>query len=132
MKGSCHCQSTGWTFDGDPGDATACNCTLCRRYGTLWAYDWVDGKITILGTPGSYRRADMDQPEIEFLFCQTCGCVISWRALDPDGNGRRRIAVNLRLAEPGEVANLPIRLFDGLDKFEDTPSDGRCVRDMWY
>ena len=41
------------------------------------------------------------------------------------------MAVNIRLAEPKAVADLPIDHFDGLDSFEDLPGDGRCVRDMW-
>lgn len=30
------------------------------------------------------------------------------------------------------VADIPLDHFDGLDTFEDLPSDGRCVRDMWF
>lgn len=46
--------------------------------------------------------------------------------------GRRRIAVNLRLTEPGAVAQVPIDRFDGLNTFEDLPRDGRCVADYWF
>ena len=46
--------------------------------------------------------------------------------------GRRRIAVNLRLAEPDAVARVPIDHFDGLKTFEDLPRDGRCVADYWF
>ena len=41
-------------------------------------------------------------------------------------------AVNLRLAEPEVVAPIPIDHFDGLEKFEDLPRDGRCVSDYWF
>jgi hypothetical protein len=37
----------------------------------------------------------------------------------------------VRLAEPDAVAHLVIDHFDGLDTFEDLPTDGRCVRDLW-
>ena len=67
-----------------------------------------------------------------FHFCPECGCVAYWRALETNQEGRRRIAVNLRLAEPELVATVPIDHFDGLDKFEDLPRDGRCVRDYWF
>jgi hypothetical protein len=40
--------------------------------------------------------------------------------------------VNLRLAEPETVAHRLIEHFDGLETFKDLPSDGRCVRDMWF
>jgi hypothetical protein len=40
VEGSCHCGAVRWSFDGTPESATACNCTVCRRYGVLWAYDF--------------------------------------------------------------------------------------------
>jgi hypothetical protein len=49
-----------------------------------------------------------------------------------DQQGRLRIAVNLRLAEPEAVAQIPIDHFDGLDTFDDLPRDGRCVADYWF
>ena len=67
-----------------------------------------------------------------FNFCPTCGCIAYWRGLEVNKLGQRRIAVNLRLAEPGEVAAIPIDHFDGLDKFEDLPRDGKCVSDYWF
>ncbi len=67
-----------------------------------------------------------------FTSAPTCGCVAYWRALEPNAEGRRRIAVNLRLTEPEPVAHLPIDHFDGLDSFEDLPRDGRCVGDYWF
>jgi hypothetical protein len=46
--------------------------------------------------------------------------------------GRRRIAVNLRLTEPEALTQVPIDHFDGLVTFEDLPRDGRCVKDYWF
>lgn len=132
LIGSCHCGRTGWTLEGDPGSITACNCTLCRRYGTLWAYDYEGGRIAVSGEFGSYSRTDEKKPTLEILFCPSCACVVSWRGLALNEQGRRRIAVNIRLAPPEEVADLPIDHFDGLDSWEDLPSQGKCVRDMWF
>lgn len=47
-------------------------------------------------------------------------------------DGRRRIAVNLRLAEPDAVSAIVIDHFDGLVSFDDLGRDGRCVADMWF
>lgn len=41
------------------------------------------------------------------------------------------MAVNVRLAELESVADLAIDHFDGFDTFDDLPSDGRTVRDLW-
>jgi hypothetical protein len=132
LVGSCHCGALSWSFAGMPESATACNCRLCRRYGVLWIYDYEGERIALSGSSASYTRNDRANPEIEIHFCRTCGCVTAWRGLSVDANGRRRIAVNLRLTEPGPVAHLPIDHFDGLDTFDDLPRDGRCVANMWF
>lgn len=128
IQGSCHCGAVRWHFDGMPDGATACNCTVCRRYGVLWAYDYDGEGVQVAGETVTYVRGDA----IGFHFCPTCGCVAYWRALQPDGESRRRIAVNLRLAEPEAVAQIPIDRFDGLITFDDLPRDGRCVADYWF
>ena len=130
LNGACHCGQTGWTLAGDPGSITACNCTLCRRYGALWAYDYEGERIRVRGDLSSYRRPKAD-PALEMLFCPACACVVAWRGLRLEPDGRRRMAVNLRLADPEAVAQLPIDHFDGLDSFDDLPTQGRCVRDLW-
>ncbi|MFM1895274.1 MAG: hypothetical protein RLZZ385_348 [Pseudomonadota bacterium] len=129
MQGSCHCGAVTWKLDGVPDSATACNCTVCRRYGVLWAYGWEGDDIRVAGDTQVYIRGDK---EIGFHFCPSCGCVAYWRALAPRDDGRRGIAVNLRLTEPELVAQVPIRRFEGLVTFKDLPMDGRCVADYWF
>lgn len=128
LEGSCHCGAVCWTFQGVPDGATACNCTVCRRYGVLWAYDYEDEGISVSGPSTAYERGN---GTIAFHFCPRCGCMAYWRSTRTDADGRRRIAVNLRLAEPEPVAAIPIDHFDGLDSFEDLPRDGKCVGDYW-
>ena len=131
LTGSCHCGKAGWTLKGDPGSITACNCTICRRYGSLMAYDYEGERVAITGETASYTRKGRDESPLEFLFCPTCACVLGWRGLRLDADGRRRMAVNVRLAPPDAVLDLPIDHFDGFDTFEDQPSTGRTVRDYW-
>jgi hypothetical protein len=128
LDGSCLCGAVRWKFDGTPEGATACNCTACRRYGVLWAYDYEDEGIHISGPTQAYVRGKA----LGFHFCPTCGCVAYWRAREPNKEGKRRIAVNLRLAEPETVAHIPIDHFDGLESFDDLPRDGKCVKDYWF
>ena len=130
ITGQCHCGQAGFTLAGDPGSITSCNCTLCRRYGALWAYDFADGRISLTGTLQSYTRKGKANPALEILFCPDCAAVMAWRGLRLE-EGRIRIAVNMRMAEPGAVADLAIDHFDGLDSFEDLPRDGCRVRDLW-
>ena len=132
LTGTCHCGAAHWTLEGDPGRATSCNCTLCRRYGALWAYDYEDERIRVAGPTVAYRRADLAHPMVEVRFCPTCGAIVYGRALQPEADGRRRAAVNLRLAPPDEVADLPLRRLDGLETFKPMADDGRRVRDLWF
>ena len=128
--GSCHCGEVSWSFEGDMGRVTACNCTVCRRYGTLWAYGWKDDNIKVSGPTHNYVWGDKS---LGFHFCKTCGCMAYWLGLAPRDNGKFRIAVNTRLADdPDQVGALPIRHFDGYDTFEEGPKDDRCVKDMWF
>ena len=128
IEGSCHCGAVRWRLNGMPESATACNCSVCHRYGALWAYDYEGEGINVSGPTQAYVRGKA----IEFHFCPRCGCVAFWRGQKLNEEGWRRIAVNLRLTDPGPVANVPIDHFDGLDTFEDLPRDGRCVADYWF
>ncbi len=130
LHGTCHCGAVSWdwTHNTLPEGATACNCTVCRRYGVLWIYDFEGEGIHVTGPTKAYIRGD----SVEFHFCTTCGCVAFWRGQQQTPQGQRRIAVNLRLTEPEPVARIPIDHFDGLDSFDDLPRDGRCVADMWF
>lgn len=129
IEGSCHCGAVRWRFEGTPDGATACNCTVCRRYGTLWIYGYEGHEIAVIGETRAYARGEKN---LSFHFCPECGNVACWRGNRPGKDGRRRIAVNIRLAEPDKVADIPIDHFDGLNTFEDLPRDGRCVADYWF
>jgi hypothetical protein len=128
LEGRCHCGEVHWRFERKPDGATACNCTVCRRYGALWIYDYEGQNVHVTGQTASYIRGRA----IEFHFCQKCGCVSHWRAQNKDEDGLRRLAVNVRLSEPDTVASIPIDHFDGLDTFDDLPRDGKCVSDYWF
>lgn len=132
LQGSCLCGAVRWRFDAMPESATACSCTACRRYGTLWAYGHEGEDIHGEGETRGHVRGGASGGTLAFHFCPQCGCMAWWRALQPNAQGRRRMAVNLRLTEPGPIAHLPIDHFDGLDSWEDLPRDGRCIRDLWF
>jgi hypothetical protein len=95
----------------------------------LWAYDYQDERIQVSGPTRAYSWGSRS---IGFHFCPDCGCMAYWRGINAGDDGRRRIAVNLRLAEPEAVAGIVIDHFDGLRSFTDLPRDGRCVADMWF
>lgn len=130
LKGTCHCGAAGWTFEDMPKSATACNCTICRRYGVLWAYGFAGHGVETSGPTTSYLRADGG--DITFHFCATCGCVTHYAATAPGEDGRVLTAVNLRMADPDPIFDLPVEHFDGHIRFARSPDDDRTVRDMWF
>lgn len=129
IEGRCHCGRAGWRLASPPDRATTCNCTACRRYGALWAYGELGTHTTFTGPTHAYVRDDIEQ-HLAFHFCPSCGAVVGWKPLDPEGNPR--CAVNLRLAEPEAVAALPIIRFDGAGDWAVVPSNGRTVGDVWH
>jgi hypothetical protein len=132
LEGQCLCGAVRWRLDQVPESATACSCTACRRFGALWAYGHEGEDIHVGGPTTAYVRGGPNGGSLSFNFCPTCGNLSHWRGLDTDAQGRRRLAVNLRLAEPAPIAHLPIDHFDGLDTWQDLPRDGRCIKDMWF
>jgi hypothetical protein len=128
IQGSCHCGTVQWRFDDAPGSVTACNCTVCRRYGALWAYGFENEGIDVSGATEAY----VPGASTAFHFCPACGCAVYWRELQPGPLGRRRIAVNVRLAAPEQVARIPVDRVNGLGNFEYLPSEARCVADYWF
>ena len=130
LEGQCHCGQVKWSFEGAIERITSCNCTVCRKYGTLWAYGFKDKNIKVTGETKKYLRGD---EELSFHFCPKCGCVCYWHGEDKHPDGSYRIAVNTRLINnPKLIEDIPIRHFDGLDKFSADPDDHRTVKDMWY
>ncbi|WP_299704496.1 GFA family protein [uncultured Tateyamaria sp.] len=130
LTGSCHCGQVRWTLETRPTSVTACNCTICRRYGALWAYGYVGQDIQTEGETRTYQRSDSG--DIRFHFCPECGCVTHYVACIADENGRNRTAVNVRMSDMRAISELPIRRFDGCDSFSALSSDGRSVKDMWF
>ena len=129
LHGACHCGAVRWSFDGVPDTATACNCTVCRRHGTLWAYGFENEALRLSGETRAYAWG---RRSLAFHFCAHCGCIAWWLAIESGADGRRYGGVNLRLAEPDAVAAIPIRHHEGLQTGKDLPNDGRCVSDMWF
>ncbi len=130
LEGKCHCGEVGWTLETLPTSVTACNCTICRRYGVLWAYVYMGHDLQTTGQTTPYLRRDSG--DICFHFCAMCGCVTHLVASAKGADGRIQAAVNVRMSDPSPIGEIPIRHFDGHDSFTELPRDGRTVKDMWF
>ena len=67
LNGWCHCGEVGWTLDQAPKSVTACNCTICRRYGALWAYGYIGCDIQTTGKTTTYRPKRTEAAYMDIL-----------------------------------------------------------------
>ena len=66
LSGTCHCGAVRIEIPSQPEALTLCNCSVCRRYGGLWAYFDV-GTVTVTGHPETLRYTSG-----EIRRCVTC------------------------------------------------------------
>ena len=109
ISGSCHCGAVRISVASKPRVLVSCNCSICRRYGTLWAY-YDRGRVTIKRRRGSTEGYTWGSKHLRFVRCKSCGCVINWEAVD---RTRRRMGVNFRIFAPEDIAAARIRRLDG-------------------
>ena len=110
LSASCHCGAVRVEIPRRPRTLTNCNCSICRRYGTLWCY-FKASEVRVLAEPGVMRGYRWGPKTIEFMRCDTCGCIVAWR---PTEVGQRdRMGVNARNFEPEALGDVRIRLLDG-------------------
>jgi hypothetical protein len=112
IESSCHCGAVRLKITRAPEEVTDCNCTLCRRYGVLWAYYspkdvQVQNDATDIYMWGQRRT--------EFHRCKHCGCITHWAPVDKT---RDRMGVNARLIAPEVLAGARVRHLDGADSWK--------------
>lgn len=107
LAGACHCGAVRVEVPRRPRTLTNCNCSICRRYGALWAY-YRESDVRVTGATESYSWG---RKALSFVRCKTCGCITNWK------RGRPRkvnyMGVNARNFELAVLDQVPIRLLDG-------------------
>jgi hypothetical protein len=114
IDASCHCGAIRLTTAAAPETLTDCNCSICRRYGVLWAY-YSPKDVKIAAAEGAADIYMWGDRSLGFHRCKTCGCVTHWAAADPKSD---RMGVNARLMDPAILRPLRIRKLDGAVTFK--------------
>jgi hypothetical protein len=113
---TCHCGAIEMRLAAPPAEVRHCNCSLCRRYGVLWAYFPI---VDVAFGPGASRTDTYawNGRTVDFHRCRTCGCLTHWL---PRGSGRNRMGVNARLLDPEILAAAEVRYKDsaGTGRFQ--------------
>ena len=103
IAASCHCSRVRIDVSQAPETVNECTCSICRRYGTLWAY--YSPKLVEVSPPGGGTDIYVwGERQLEFHRCKDCGCITHWAHID---KGFDRMGVNARLLQPESAANEP-------------------------
>src|SRR5262245_9301700 len=99
IEASCHCGEVKFAVDAAPAEVNDCSCSICRRYGALWAYYHPsDVHLLAESATNTYMWGDRT---IEFHRCRSCGCITYWRAVNRDFGW---MGVNARMMLPEILA----------------------------
>jgi hypothetical protein len=111
---SCHCGKVRLELPRLPRSLTQCNCSICRRYGTLWAY-YRRRSVRVIASKTALAPYSWRNRVREYFRCKGCGCVTHYEyRARKRADGMDTVAVNLRnVDDPGRIAHVPIKLLDG-------------------
>ena len=93
-----------------PKTLTSCNCSICRRYGALWAY-FGAASVRVEALRDGLTSYSWRHRVRTYFRCKRCGCVTHYR-YRKTGPGYQ-VAVNARNFEPTELRGARIRKLDG-------------------
>ena len=113
LTASCHCGMVTLELPRAPRTLTQCNCSICRRYGALWAY-FRRGAVRVRAPRSALVSYTWRNKVREFRHCRTCGCLTHYQQRVKKRDGSDTLAVNMRNADqPDLIALVPIKLLDG-------------------
>lgn len=112
---SCHCGAVRIEIAEMPESFTQCTCSICRRYGALWAY-CTRRTARVVCAPGATTAYVWNDRIIEFHHCNNCGCMTHYEDVDQAADGR--IAVNARMLPSEDIGGVRVRTFDGADTWK--------------
>ncbi|WP_374472672.1 GFA family protein [Phenylobacterium sp.] len=112
MRGSCHCGRIAYTLDETPTQAIECNCSICRRRGSLLAFAAPES-FHLKTSRDEISVYTWNRGVIRHQFCKTCGCAPFAEGVGPNGP---MVAINLRCAKDLDLATVAITPFDGAHK----------------
>ena len=115
IKGNCHCGAVSFSYVGRPEWLVVCNCSICRRLRPLLAHGTSDN-IAIHAAEGATLSYVQGDKSLAYHSCKNCGCTTHWASIRDESP--RNMAVNMALADPLDIADIPVRHFDGADRWQ--------------
>jgi hypothetical protein len=109
IRAACHCTAVRLEIAEAPSWILDCNCTLCRRYGALWAYYQPDEVKVVRGADATDTYLWGDKM-LAFHRCKECGCIMHMIALDADPP--RIYGINARMIPTLDPARVRLQQID--------------------
>ena len=108
--GGCHCGRVSYRAAADLRQVLDCNCSICEKRGTLWAFVKAP-QFELLKGADALTDYQFAKKTIHHRFCQSCGVGSYSQGLAP--NGEETFAVNVRCLDGVDVTALKPVPFDG-------------------
>jgi hypothetical protein len=109
-SGGCQCGKVRFEVNADIQEVVSCNCSRCRRLGSLLAFVPVEDFKTLSGETAMTDFL-FNRNVIHHLFCATCG--IQSYALGRNPDGTEIVAINVRCLDDVDPATFEVKTFDG-------------------
>ena len=106
IRAACHCTEVRLEIERAPSWVLDCNCTLCRRYGALWAYP-KPGEVTVVSGADATDTYLWNDRMIAFHRCKQCGCIVYMMAVATDPP--RIYGFNARMIPTLDPASVQLR-----------------------
>jgi hypothetical protein len=110
LAATCHCGAIRIYVRKISRTLTSCNCSICRRYGALWAY-YAASSVTIEAPKGGLSKYSWKRKIRAYYRCKKCGCVTHYAYRRQRRN--TIIAVNAVNFEPAVLTGARIRHLGG-------------------
>ena len=107
-RGSCHCEAVRFEVEGEIGDVSVCNCSICSRTAYLhWEVD--PEQFKLLAGEAAIRNYQFGTMTSKNYFCGNCGISAFRRSRSaPD-----KVDINLRCVEGVDIESIRVQKFDG-------------------
>jgi hypothetical protein len=109
--GSCQCGAVSFEADLDLDQTITCNCSRCRRLGSVLAFAPREAFLLKSGED-SLTEYRFNTKTLQHLFCKTCG-IESFAYGQSPADGSSMVAVNANCLEGVDPRALPSHSYDG-------------------
>lgn len=109
-SGSCQCGAVAYDVSVDLSSTISCNCSRCRRVGSILAFTPID-QFKLKTGEGATTTYQFNKHVIDHKFCKTCG--VQAYSIGTNPKGEKMAAINVRCLDGVDVWALTPKKYDG-------------------